>query len=704
MGIWPGAPSPLGATWDGEGTNFALFSTHATGVDLCLFDRPDAATESRRIALHERTEHVWHGYLPDVRPGQCYGFRVRGPYAPADGHRFNPAKLLLDPYARAISGTIRWSDELFGYRIGDPAGDLARDDRDSAAGLPKCVVVDGAFTWGDDRRPRVPWSRTVIYECQVRGMTMQHPEVAPEERGTFLGLASDPIISHLRSLGVTTLQLLPIHHFLAERHLVDAGLTNYWGYNSVGFFAPDVRYATGGLGEQVSQFKTMVKRLHRAGLEVVLDVVYNHTGEGNRFGPTVCFRGIDNSTYYLVEPHDPSNYRDYTGCGNTLNTAHPRVRQLVLDSLRYWVQEMHVDGFRFDLAPTLARDGDAFARFARLFEIVRQDPVLSQVKLIAEPWDLGPDGYQLGRFPVGWSEWNDRYRDTVRRFWRGDSGVLPELASRLSGSSDVFGEHGRGPFASINFVTAHDGFTLWDLVSYEHKHNEANGHDNRDGTDQNHSTNWGIEGPTHDKRVLRLRARHRRNLLATLAFSQGVPMLSHGDEVGRTQRGNNNAYCQDSEISWVSWALGPAEQDLLEFTRRVFAVLARNPVLRRRHFFRGRPVGPSGVKDVTWLRADGREFEPADWSDPRGHVLGMLVHAAATDERDERGHLAGGETALVVLNASGRSCVFPLPTLPETGEWLEELNTARGGSRPVRGPEVHVLPRSLVLFAHRPPS
>jgi len=704
MGIWPGAPSPLGATWDGEGTNFALFSTHATGVDLCLFDQPDAATESRRIPLHERTEHVWHGYLPDVRPGQCYGFRVRGPYAPSDGHRFNPAKLLLDPYARAISGTIRWSDELFGYRIGDPAGDLARDDRDSAAGLPKCVVVDGAFTWGDDRRPRVPWSRTVVYECHVRGMTMQHPEVAPEERGTFLGLASDPIIAHLRALGVTTLELLPIHHFLAERHLVDAGQTNYWGYNSVGFFAPDVRYATGGLGEQVSEFKTMVKRLHRAGLEVVLDVVYNHTGEGNRFGPTVSFRGIDNRTYYLVEPHDPSRYRDYTGCGNTLNTAHPRVRQLVLDSLRYWVEEMHVDGFRFDLAPTLARDGDAFARFARLFEIVRQDPVLSQVKLIAEPWDLGPDGYQLGRFPVEWAEWNDRYRDTVRRFWRGDSGVLPELASRLSGSSDVFGEHGRGPFASVNFVTAHDGFTLWDLVSYERKHNEANGHDNQDGTDQNHSTNWGVEGPTDDKRVLRLRARHRRNLLATLAFSQGVPMLSHGDEVGRTQRGNNNAYCQDSELSWVSWALGPAEQDLLEFTRRVLAVLARNPVLRRRHFFRGRPVGPSGVKDVTWLRADGREFEPADWRDPKGHVLGMLVHAAATDERDERGRLAGGETALVVLNASGRSCVFPLPPLPETGEWFEELNTARGGSRPVRGPEAHVLPRSLVLFAHRPPS
>ncbi|MGH7699761.1 MAG: glycogen debranching protein GlgX, partial [Gemmatimonadales bacterium] len=689
MRLWPGVPAPLGATWDGEGTNFAIFSQHATAVELCLFEHPEAAAEAERIRLTEKSEHVWHAYLPDVRPGQCYGYRVHGPYAPTEGHRFNPAKLLLDPYARAISGTIRWRDELHGYAIGDPAEDLAPDGRDSAGGVPKALVVDPSFVWGDDRPPCVPWSRTVIYECHVRGLTMRHPDVPPHERGTYLGLASDPVIEHLRALGVTTVELLPIQHYVAERLLVERGLTNYWGYNTIGFFAPDVRYATGARGQQVSEFKTMVKRLHRAGLEVVLDVVYNHTGEGNHLGPTLSLRGIDNAAYYRLQPDNPRYYVDFTGTGNTLNILHPRALQLVLDSLRHWVTDMHVDGFRFDLAPVLAREPEAFSAHARFFEVVRQDPVLSRVKLIAEPWDLGPDGHQLGRFPPGWAEWNGRYRDCVRRFWRGDGGQLPELASRLSGSSDLFDAAGRGPFAGVNFVTCHDGFTLRDLVSYERKHNEANPHDNGDGTDHNFSRNWGVEGPSEDLRVTRIRDRLRRNLLATLAFSQGVPMLSHGDELGRTQGGNNNAYCQDSAVTWIDWELGNGERELLRFARLVLAVRRENPVLRRRHFFRGQAVGPSGVKDVTWLHPDGREMAADDWRAAGGHALGMLVHASATDERDERGRLAGGDTILLLLNAGGRSRRFTLPRLPDPGGWIEQVNTARPGTRAVMGDAVN---------------
>jgi glycogen operon protein len=699
MRVWPGAPSPLGATWDGEGTNFAIFSEHATSVELCLFDQPDDATESERIRLTEKSEHVWHAYLPEVRPGQCYGYRVHGLHAPGDGHRFNPAKLLIDPYAKAISGPVRWRDDLFGYTVGNPSEDFSIDTRDSAGGLPKSVVVDPAFEWGDDRSPRIPWNRTVIYECHVKGMTMRHPEVAAHERGTFLGLSSDVIIDHLWALGVTTVELLPVHQFVVERSLVERGLTNYWGYNTIGFFAPDVRYAMGGLGQQVSEFKSMVRRFHRARLEVILDVVYNHTGEGNHLGPTLSHRGIDNSAYYRLSPRNRRHYVDLTGCGNTVNVMHPRASQLILDSLRYWVTEMHVDGFRFDLAPVLGREPEAFTARARFFELVRQDPVLSRVKLIAEPWDLGPDGYQLGRFPAGWAEWNGRYRDCLRRFWRGDEGQLPELAFRLSGSSDVFDGPGRGPFTSVNFVTCHDGFTLRDLVSYEHRHNEANGDDNRDGAEQNYSRNWGIEGPTDDSRINRLRERMMRNLLATLAFSQGVPMLSHGDELGRTQNGNNNAYCQDDETSWVNWG-SPADRELLRFARAVFAVRRENPVLRRRHFFRGQAVGPSGVKDVTWLHPAGREMTPEDWGNPAGHALGMLVHASATDEQDERGRLTGGDTILLLLNGGGRSLRFELPQLSEAGGWVIQVNTARPGIRPVMGDAVNLIPHSLILLRH----
>jgi glycogen operon protein len=697
MRVWPGHPSPLGATWDGEGTNFAVFSEHATAVELCLFRNPTDGTECERVGLTEKSEHVWHAYLPEVRPGQCYGYRLHGPSARAEGHWFNPAKLLLDPYARAISGPVRWSDELFAYNLADPGPDPSIDDRDSAGALPKCVVVDPAFEWGDDRPPRIPWTRTVIYECHVKGMTMRHPGVPEGERGTYLGLSSDGIVDHLRNLGVTAVELMPVHQFVAERPLVARGLTNYWGYNSIGFFAPDVRYATGGLGQQVSEFKSMVKRFHHAHIEVILDVVYNHTAEGNHLGPTLAHRGIDNRAYYRLHPSNARHYMDFTGCGNTVNVLHPRTLQLVLDSLRYWVEEMHVDGFRFDLAPVLAREPDAFNARARFFELVRQDPVLSRVKLIAEPWDLGPEGYQQGRFPAGWGEWNGRYRDTTRRFWRGEQGQLPDLASRLSGSSDLF-DPGRGPFAGINFVTCHDGFTLQDLVSYEHKHNEANGDENRDGADQNFSRNWGVEGATNDPRIQRLRARMKRNFLATLAFSQGVPMLSHGDELGRTQRGNNNAYCQDNELSWVDWE--NADLDLLRFTRAVLAVRRENPVLRRRHFFRGQSVGPAGVKDVTWLHPEGREMSAADWQDGGKHALGMLVHANATDEQDERGRLAGGDTVLLLLNGGSRSVRFALPSLPEPGSWLAQLSTARPGLHPIMGDAVNLIPHSLILVRH----
>ena len=697
----PGLPHPLGATWDGQGVNFALFSEHATGVDLCLFESATATTESIRIPLKERTNRVWHVYLPDALPGQLYGYRVHGPFAPEQGHRFNPHKLLIDPYAKAIAGEVGSEDATHGYPIHTPH-DAVMNAEDSASVIPKSVVIESSFSWGDDRPPRVPWNRTIIYECHVGGLTRLHPDVPGHLRGTYLGLSSDAVIDHLRALSITAVELLPVHHVASERRLLDSGLVNYWGYNTIGFFAPDPRFATGWHGQQVTEFKTMVKTLHRSGIEVLLDVVYNHTGEGNQFGPTLSFRGVDNRAYYRLTHHDPRSYTDYTGCGNSLNTLHPRTLQLVLDSLRYWVEEMHVDGFRFDLATTLAREPYDFDAFSRFFAMIQQDPVLSRVKLIAEPWDVGPEGYRLGGFPAGWAEWNARYRDCVRRFWRGDEGQVPELASRLSGSSDIFyGNGDRGPFASINFVACHDGFTLEDLVSYNQKHNEANGEENRDGNNDNASYNWGAEGETTSAPVVRMRERMRKNFLATLAFSQGVPMLSHGDEVARTQRGNNNAYCQDNEISWLDWDIGPAEEELLAFTREVFAITRKNPVFRRRRFFSGGPIGEGGPKDVSWIRPTGGEMTMEDWGDRKTQTLGMLIHGEASDDVDERGRPNRGQTLLLLLNASSKGVPYTLPKLPERGHWHEAVNTAQSAGRaPRRVPRsgVNVAAHSLVLL------
>jgi len=695
----PGSPYPLGANWDGEGVNFAIFSQHATAVELCLYEA-EAGKELIRIPLTERTNRVFHVYLPDVRPGQLYGYRVDGPYAPEQGHRFNPHKLLLDPYAKAISGEVRGLDEMFGFRLRNLEEDLVKSELDSGPYMPKSVVVETAFSWGDDRPPCVPWSRTLIYECHVRGMTMLHPDVPGHLRGTYLGLASEPIIDHLRSLNVTAIELLPIHHPAGERRLEDLNLTNYWGYNTIGFFAPDPRYATGALGEQVTEFKTMVKAFHRAGMEVLLDVVYNHTGEGGHTGPTLCFRGIDNASYYRLNSHNARHYVDFTGCGNSFNVLHPRALQLLLDSLRYWVTEMHVDGFRFDLASTLARDPYEFDAFSRFFALVQQDPALAKVKLIAEPWDLGPGGYRLGGFPPGWAEWNGRYRDCIRRFWRGDEGQVPELASRLSGSSDIFHGGDRGPYASINFVTCHDGFTLNDLVSYERKHNDANGEDNRDGSSDNASKNWGAEGETRSTQVTRLRERMMKNMLATLAFSQGVPMISHGDEIGRTQRGNNNAYCQDNPISWMRWDLDESQRELLEFARKVFAITRTNPLFRRRRFFAGGPISAGGVKDVSWIRPDGGELGMEDWGNPRNHTLGMLIPGEASDDVDERGRPNRGQSLLLLLNGSNRSHKFVLPNLPNKGQWQEVVNTAQPTQRLQKGSGISVAPHALVLLCY----
>ena len=677
MRIWPGSPYPLGATWDGEGVNFALFSENATAVELCLFERPDDARETHRVRIEECTDFVWHIYLPESRPGQLYGYRVHGLYEPEAGLRFNPAKVLIDPYAKAIAGNIDWSDALFGYRIGDPKADLSLDDRENAGSIPKCVVVDQAFTWGGDQLLRTPWDRTVIYEVHVHGFTARHPDVPKNLRGTYAGLATPEVIEHLQHVGVTAVELLPVHHFVRDKHLVDRGLTNYWGYNSIGFFAPDIRYAASPeRAHHVWEFKTMVKALHNAGIEVILDVVYNHTGEGNHLGPTLSFRGIDNASYYRLVPDHPRFYQDYTGCGNTLNVRHPRVLQLIMDSLRYWVLEMHVDGFRFDLASTLARELHDVDRLSAFFDIIHQDPVLSQVKLIAEPWDLGEGGYQVGNFPAGWAEWNGRYRDAIRRYWKGDGGQVAELAYRLSGSSDLYEGGGRRPHASINFVTAHDGFTLHDLVSYNHKHNEANGEDNRDGTDDNLSWNCGVEGPTNKPSIAALRERQKRNMLATLLLSQGVPMLCSGDEIGRTQGGNNNAYCQDNEISWVDWTLSKPQQALLTFTKGLIALRQKHPVFRRRRFFQGRRIRGMEVKDLDWLRPDGKEMTDEDWAQGYVRCLGVRLAGDAMEEKDAKGRPLLDETFLVLLNAHHEPRPFTLPAHKRGVRWQPVFDTA----------------------------
>jgi glycogen operon protein len=689
----PGHSYPLGATWDGAGVNFALFSENATRVELCLFEGP-GGRETARIPLSERTDQVWHVFLPGARPGLRYGYRVHGAWEPARGHRFNPAKLLLDPYARAIDGTIRWDDAVFGYEVGHPEADLRPDSRDSAPYVPKAVVVDTAFTWGGDRPLRTPWNQTVIYEVHVKGFTATHPDVPRPLRGTYAGLTSPAAVEHLRALGVTAVELMPIHQFVSDRHLHDRGLTNYWGYNSIGFFAPECRYAATrgqGPGAAVAEFKTMVKTLHEAGIEVILDVVYNHTGEGNHLGPTLAFRGLDNAAYYRLVADDPRYYMDYTGTGNTLNMTHPRTLQLIMDSLRYWVQEMHVDGFRFDLASALARELHDVDRLGAFFDIIHQDPVISQVKLIAEPWDLGEGGYQVGNFPVLWAEWNGLYRDTVRAYWKGDAGQAGALGHRLTGSSDLYGRDGRRPYASINFITAHDGFTLEDLVSYNDKHNEANGEDNRDGHDHNISWNHGVEGPTTDAKILVLRERQKRNFIATLLLSQGVPMLCGGDEVGRTQRGNNNAYAQDNDLSWLDWRLDRRDRALLEFTCFVIGLRRAHPVFRRRQFLHGRPIHGSEVKDLTWVRPDGHEMTAEDWTNPHTRCLGLRLAGDAIAEHDDTGARIVDDTFLVLLNAHHDAVPFVLPAHRRGVRWEAVLDTreptGRRRLRPLRGGE-----------------
>ena len=687
--------------------NFAIFSQHAERIELCLFDAEGDTIESANIRLFERTDQVWHCYMPDVRPGQCYGYRVHGPYAPEQGQRFNASKLLIDPYARALTGPFAWSNDLFAFNTESPRADLDPNFTNSAGGVPKSMVIDSAFDWGADVPLSVPLNRTIIYECHVKGMTMRHPDVPPALRGKYLGLCSDPMLEHFRTLGVTALELLPVHHHAIDRHLAERGLTNYWGYNTVAFFAPDVRYATRGLGAQVNEFKTMVRTLHAAGLEVILDVVYNHTGEGNHIGPTLSMKGIDNAAYYRLEPHNPRLYTDFTGTGNSLNMLHPRTIQLVMDSLRYWVEEMHVDGFRFDLAPVLAREIYDVDRLSAFFDVVHQDPTLARIKLIAEPWDVGPGGYQVGNFPVRWTEWNGKYRDTVRQFWRGTSGEVADMASRIAGSSDIFSGSDRGVYASLNFITAHDGYTLHDLVSYEQKHNLANGEENQDGTNDNLSRNWGVEGETDDVAIMATRDRLTRSFLATLVFSQGVPMLSHGDELGRTQQGNNNAYAQDNELTWVNWELNERQQELLAFTRKVLDIRQTHAVLRRRHFFGGVPVPGSDGKDVTWLRADGQELSDGDWRDATLRAFAMLIDGAATDEVDERGDAVRADTLLVAMNAGVVPVSFALPAPSRESIWVIMIDTAREELPVVRAGVVTVEAHALMLLrrvtAHRTP-
>ena len=672
--VWPGQPYPRGATWDGEGVNFALFSANAAKVELCLFD-PSGKHEVQRITLRERTDEIWHCYLPEARPGLLYGYRVHGPYRPEQGQRFNPNKLLIEPYAKRLEGALLWSDAHFGYRLRHPKADLSFDKRDSAAGTPKSRVIDSAFTWGDDRPPRVPWHDTVIYEAHVRGATMRHPEVPPPLRGTYAGLATAPMIEHFLRLGITTLELMPVHAFVDDRTLLDKGLRNYWGYNTIGFFAPERRYSATG---NISEFKTMVKTLHSAGIEVILDVVYNHTAEGNELGPTLSMRGIDNGAYYRLSPENPRYYMDFTGTGNTLNLQHPRVLQLIMDSLRYWVQEMHVDGFRFDLASALARELYDVDRLGSFFDTIGQDPVLSQVKLIAEPWDIGSGGYQVGNFPPGWNEWNDKYRDSMRAYWKGDGGLIGEIARRFTGSSDLYEASGRKPHASINFITAHDGFTLEDLVSYNEKHNQANAENDRDGANDNRSWNCGLEGPTQDESVRALRTQQKRNLMATLLLSQGVPMVLGGDELGHTQLGNNNAYCQDNELSWLDWELDAEREAFLEFTAGLIAMRRRHPVFSRRRFLQGDTVANDGTREIIWLNPEGREMTEAEWGVPFARCLGLYLAGAAIERRDRRGRLVTDNNFVLLCNAHHEPIPFQLPAPLAEKVWWTVLDAAAG--------------------------
>ncbi|HUG91313.1 MAG TPA: glycogen debranching protein GlgX [Planctomycetaceae bacterium] len=705
MRVWPGRPYPLGATWDGKGVNFAIFSQHAEWIELCLFDSPEAARETYRIALPQYTDFVWHGYLPDVRPGQLYGYRVHGAYSPKAGHRFNANKIVLDPYAKALARDIRWSDAMFGYRVGHADADLSFDDRDNAEFAPLAVVMETRFRWGRDRPLRTPWHETLIYELHVTGFTRRNLDLPESLRGTYAGLASKPALKHLRKLGVTAVELMPVHHHVDDRHLVEKGLSNYWGYNTLSYFAPDLRLAADKTPQgAVREFKQMVRSLHRAGLEVILDVVYNHTGEGNHLGPTLSLRGIDNVSYYRLVPGSPRYYQDYTGCGNTLNMQCPRVLQLIMDSLRYWVLEMHVDGFRFDLASALARELHAVDKLGAFFDFIHQDPVLSQVKLIAEPWDLGEGGYQVGNFPVLWTEWNGKYRDCVRRFWKGDGHAVSEFATRLTGSSDLYEHSGRRPYASINFITSHDGFSLADLVSYNHKHNEANGSRNSDGDNHNLSWNCGAEGPTDDRNIRALRERQKRNFILTLLCSQGVAMLRSGDELSHTQHGNNNAYCQDNELSWLNWNLSPPEQDFFEFVCRAVRLWRDSPVLKRRDFFQGRQIRGATARDIHWLTPDGHDMTDTDWTAGGVRTLGVRLEGEMLDEVDERGRRITGRTLLLLLNGYDHPVSFTIPRHQPDEAWKVLFDTARSRS-PHRwyhlGDRYEVESRSMIVLELR---
>ena len=688
--VEPGSSFPLGATWDGSGTNFALFSANAEKVELCLFDS-NGRREIKRIALPEYTHEIWHGYLPEVRPGQLYGYRVHGPYEPHHGHRFNPHKLLLDPYARALHGEIRWHDAVFGYRVGSSRGDLSFDRRDSAFVMPKCVVIDPAVTWGADLPPQVPWPDTIVYEAHVKGMTALHPDLPSQMRGTFGGLADPRAIDHLVKLGVTAVELMPIQSFFDDRYLTEKGLTNYWGYNTVGFFSPATRYISHQ--SDLHEFKLMVRRLHEAGIEVILDVVYNHTAEGNQMGPTLSFRGIDNASYYILAD-DPRYYYDTTGCGNTVRLGHQRVLQMVMDSLRYWVEECHVDGFRFDLASSLGRERDQFDSNAIFLDAVHQDPVLAGIKLIAEPWDTGPNGYQLGNFPPGWAEWNGQYRDLVRSYWKGDPGSLSGLAGNLLGSSHLFERRGRRPWASVNFVTAHDGFTLKDVVSYNDKHNEENQEENRDGHDDNRSWNCGAEGETDDAEILDLRDRMRRNMIATVLLSQGTPMILMGDEIGRSQGGNNNSYCQDNDMNWLQWeGLDARDEAFFEFVRKLVMVRKTHPLFHQYHFLHGKVLDGNGLHDVAWLRPDGEEMADGDWDDPDTRAVALLLNDKV-------------EQALIFFNAHYEPVDFALPSAETCPRWRILVDTGSGviepdGERLKAGETIAVPPRSLLALEGR---
>jgi glycogen operon protein len=693
----------LGSNWDGEGVNFALFSENATAVKLCLFDSDE--NEVANLDLTETTDLVWHVYLPGIKPGQLYGYRVDGDYNPYEGLRLNPHKLLIDPYAKAINGRINWSDAMFAYPVKSPAKNktLILDTTDSASGMNKSIVIDQSFDWGDDKSPNTPLHNSIIYELHVKGFTALHPKIDPSIRGTYKALAQPEIIEYLQNLGVTAVELMPVHQFVNDKHLIDKGLSNYWGYNSLGFFAPHSDYSSSGsLGQQVLEFKEMVKAMHKGGLEVILDVVYNHTAEGNHFGPTLCFKGIDNIAYYRVVPDDKRYYMDYTGTGNTLNMLHPRSLQLVMDSLRYWITEMHVDGFRFDLASTLARGLHEVGKLSTFLDTIHQDPIISQVKLIAEPWDIGEGGYQVGNFPVLWAEWNGKYRDGVRRFWKGDESQVAELAYRLSGSSDLYMLNGRQPSASINFVTAHDGFTLNDMVSYNEKHNEANKEGNHDGESHNLSWNCGVEGPTKNSEINELRERQKRNFLATLIFSQGVPMICSGDEYGRTQFGNNNAYCQDNEISWFNWDWEDKHKDLFEFTRELIKIRHDSPVMHRRRFFQGRNIHGMDVTDIRWIGTNGEDMTDEEWKSSYVRTLGMLLNGQVMEEYDEKGNRIKDNVLLLLVNSYWEAVPHILPENGKKVKWEIIVDTFKPEdsfkNKLIENRKLKLNPRSLVLL------